>query len=337
MYKFFRPLFFIFPPESIHHFVMCFIKFTKYIPGFSKLFTVKNEKLKRQIFGLNFKNPLGFAAGFDKNAEVYNELSNFGFGFIEIGTVTPFPQSGNPKPRSFRLQKDQALINRMGFNNLGLDSAIAMLKKERKKNLIVGGNIGKNTVTPNEKAAADYLKCFKGLYSYVDYFVVNVSCPNIGNLHKLQNRNELEEILKGLIEYRRDQDTYRPVLLKISPDLSFEQIEDTVILIRELGVDGIVAVNTTTSRDGLTTDEADLKDIGNGGLSGAPLTARALEVVRFVSNMTSGELPIIGVGGIMTEEDAVNMLNAGASLIQVYTGFIYQGPSFAKRILKSIH
>lgn len=340
MYKLLRPLFFSFSPEVIHHFMVALLRFTAYLPGIPwllrKIFVVKHPSLKKEILGLHFNNPIGLAAGFDKNAEVYNELSNLGFGFIEVGTITPLPQAGNPKPRCFRLPEDQAIINRMGFNNMGLEAAVQQLKKKRKEGLIIGGNIGKNTATPNEKAVNDYVKCFKGLYDYVDYFVINVSCPNIGNLQKLQNKDELELILRSITEERRYQDVYKPILLKISPDLSFEQIDDTLYLIREIGIDGIVATNTSTSRTGLKTNAEEVKSIANGGLSGQPLTKRSLAIVRHISEQTAGQLPIIGVGGIMTTEDALNMLNAGASLIQLYTGFIYQGPGFAKQVAKKI-
>lgn len=312
----------------------------RYIPFFKSIlrsyFTVKDKRLQREVFGLTFPNPVGLAAGFDKNAEVYNELNAFGFGFIEVGTVTPLPQPGNSKPRSFRLPADSAVINRMGFNNNGVEAATKRLTKRRKKGLIIGGNIGKNTLTKNENAVADYERDFVSLYNYVDYFVVNVSCPNIANLNKLQNKHELSVILENLAVQRRFQDVYKPILIKISPDLSFEQIDETLELIRETGLDGVVATNTTTSREGLKTPPQKVEKIGNGGLSGQPLTNRALEVVQYISKQTNGKLPIIGVGGIMCEDDAVNMLKAGASLVQIYTGFIYQGPGFVRRINKRL-
>jgi dihydroorotate dehydrogenase len=300
------------------------------------MYVVKHEKLKREVFGLTFDNPVGFAAGFDKNAMFYNELGNFGFSFVEIGTVTPLAQSGNPKPRNFRLPKDKALINRMGFNNHGLEYALKRLRHGGKKRVIVGGNIGKNTATPNEDAVEDYLKTFKCLYDYVDYFTVNLSCPNIGNLQKLQNKNELEKILRALVIERRYRDNYRPILLKISPDLSFEQIDDALYIIRETGVDGVVASNTTVSRENLGTSPEKIQRIGKGGLSGKPLTQRSLEIVRYISEQTSGQLPVIGVGGIMTVDDALAMLDAGAFLVQLYTGYIYQGPGFVRKILNAI-
>lgn len=340
MYKLFRPLLFLLSTENAHKLVVFFLKITKYIPGLPALlrciFTVKNKKLQRELFGITFKNPIGFAAGFDKNAVVYNQLGNMGFSFVEIGTVTPKGQPGNPKPRNFRLKKDKAIINRMGFNNDGLVRVIKRIREQKRKNVVLGGNIGKNTSVANEEAVNDYVKTFVGLYDYVDYFTVNVSCPNIGNLQKLQNKAELEIILKALVNERRYMDVYKPILLKISPDLSFEQIDDTLYIIREIGIDGIVAVNTTTSREGLITPPEKIQEIGNGGLSGKPLTERALEVVKYISEQTSGELPIIAVGGIMTVQDALNMLNAGASLIQLYTGYIYEGPWFVKKIQKAL-
>jgi dihydroorotate dehydrogenase len=319
---------------------MFLIKSVSYIPGLpyllKKILSTNNKALEKEVFGLTFKNPVGFAAGFDKNAEVFNILGNFGFSFVEIGTVTPKSQSGNPKPRCFRLTKDNALINRMGFNNDGLPVIVKRLREKHKRTVIVGGNIGKNTTVPNKDAVSDYLKTFKGLYDYVDYFTVNVSCPNVGNLTQLQDKSDLEILLKSLVNERKYMDIYRPVLVKISPDLSFEQIDDTLYIIRETGIDGVVATNTTTSRDGLKTSDKEIAEAGQGGLSGQPLTKRSLEIVRYIHEQTSGKLPIIAVGGIMTVADAVNMLNAGADLIQLYTGYIYQGPYFVKRIQKAL-
>lgn len=340
MYKqLIRPILFKLKPETIHHLLMGVFKVLRYIP-FAKpimraIYRYKNPKLEREVFGLKFPNPVGLAAGFDKNAEVYDVLGCFGFGFIEIGTVTPKAQPGNPKPRSFRLEKDCALINRMGFNNLGVENAVKNLRHRNKK-LIIGGNIGKNTATSNEDAPSDYLRLFRSMYDYVDYFVVNVSCPNVVNLRQLQNKDNTVTILQLLRDFRKGQSDYRPILLKISPDLDQEQIDVMIDVVRECKIDGIVATNTTTSREGLVTPNKDVKNIGNGGLSGAPLTKRAIEVVRYIHKKTDGKLPIIGVGGIMTPEDAQNMLDAGASLIQVYSGFIYNGPKVAKKICKHI-
>lgn len=320
---------------------MFLIRCLRYIPGGKALsmaiFTVKDPVLEREVFGVKFSNPVGLAAGMDKNADAYSELATFGFGFIEIGTVTPLPQPGNPKPRSFRLPIDQALINRMGFNNHGADSAVKHLRRRAvRKRTVVGGNLGKNTSTPNDKAPADYLKLFRSLYEYVDYFVINVSCPNVTGLTGLQNKKDVYDILMPLIEFRRGQNDYRPLLLKLSPDLSTEQVDDMIEILVGTDLDGIVATNTTRSREGLKTPEATLDNIGNGGLSGAPLTKRSIEMVRYIHEKTEGRFPIIGVGGIMTEDDAVEMLKAGASLIEVYTGFIYEGPMFAKRICKRL-
>ena len=340
MYKrVFRPLLFLFSPETIHHLIIFGLKVGRWVPGFTALmrgcFTLRHPSLQREVFGIKFANPVGLAAGFDKNAEVYNELSAFGFGFVEAGTVTPKAQPGNPRPRLFRLKKDGALINRMGFNNRGGE---AMLKRLRRKKhrTVVGVNLGKNTDTPNAQAPADYLHSFRMLYDYGDYFVVNVSCPNVKNLCGLQNREELEKIIGGLTEFRRGQALYRPILLKISPDLDDTQIDDTIEVVRRTGIDGIVAVNTTTSRERLRTRKKTVKTLGNGGLSGAPLTGRAIEVVRYVRGKMGKDFPIIGVGGLMTVEEAAAMLDAGANLIQLYTGFIYNGPAFVRRICKQL-
>ena len=340
MYKrIFRPILFLLSPETIHHIIVWVLKIGRWIPGFNLImracFTVRHPSLEREVFGLTFPNPVGLAAGFDKNAEVFNELAGFGFGSVEIGTVTPKGQPGNPKPRSFRLPKDQALINRMGFNNKGSEAVRKNLTRNKHR-LIVGGNLGKNTVTPNEQAPADYLTTFRQLYDYVDYFVINVSCPNVKDLCGLQDKDNLQEILAGVLEFRRGQSEYRPILFKISPDLTQEQIDDTIEVMMQGGVDGIVATNTTTSRAGLESDPQKVQNIGNGGLSGKPLTTRAIEIVRYIHQKTNGSFPIIGVGGIMTVDDALAMLDAGASLIQLYTGFIYNGPGFAKQICKRL-
>lgn len=334
-----RPLLFKISPEKIHHMIVNILRIGHYIPGFRAIlrgiYSYKHPSLEREVFGIKFPNPVGLAAGFDKDAEVYNELGCMGFGFIELGTVTPKPQPGNPKPRLFRLTEDQALINRMGFNNKGIDAMVKNLKKRHPKT-IVGGNLGKNTLTPNEQAPADYLRSFRVLYEFVDYFVINVSCPNVTDLCVLQEKDNLKGILKDLIEFRRGQNIYRPILLKISPDLSYTQIDQMIEVMKESRIDGIVATNTTTSREGLGTDAEHVAKLGNGGLSGKPLTERSREIVRYVHEKTEGAFPIIGVGGIMTEDDAAAMLEAGASLVQIYTGFIYEGPKFAKRICKRI-
>ena len=337
--KLLRPILFLLSPEKIHSLVISFIKIGFKIPGvkwiIKKRLSVDHPSLHRSILGLEFKNPIGFAAGFDKNAEVYEDFSSFGFSFIEIGTVTPKPQSGNPKPRSFRLKKDKALINRMGFNNKGVVYATKKLKN-RSGNIIIGGNIGKNTLTPNEQAIDDYLFCFKEIYDHVDYIVVNISCPNVANLRHLQDSENLSKILNTLMAERKQRSTYKPILLKVSPDLTYEQLDETITASVEAGIDGFIATNTTTSRENLTTSSEKVTSIGNGGLSGSPLTKRSTEVIRYIHEKTLGKKPIIGVGGIMTTEDAIEKLNAGASLIQIYTGFIYSGPMFVKRINKEL-
>jgi len=337
--KIVRPILFLLSPEKIHSLVVNCIKVSFRIPGIKwiikKLTKIDHHSLQRSVFGLNFKNPVGFAAGFDKNAEVFEDFGAFGFSFIEIGTVTPKPQAGNPKPRSFRLKADKALINRMGFNNKGVEYAANKLMK-RKGNIIIGGNIGKNTLTPNESAVNDYLFCFKELYDYVDYLVVNISCPNVANLRHLQDGEQLGLILDTLIADRKQRKVYKPILLKVSPDLTYEQLDETIAKAVESGIDGFIATNTTTSRDSLITDSEKVKSIGNGGLSGAPLTKCSTEVIRYIHTKTAGSKPIIGVGGILTPEDAIEKINAGASLVQVYTGFIYSGPMLVKQINKAI-
>ncbi len=301
------------------------------------IFCYCDKSLQREVLGIKFRNPVGLAAGFDKNAEVVNQLAAFGFGFIEIGSVTPQPQPGNPYPRVFRLPADSALINRMGINNLGAKAVTHNLHRKRwMRRVPVGGNISKNTNTFNIQSPADYERSFALMYNEVDYFVVNVSCPNVTNLTQLQDRDILEQIIDRLIDVRHYHDDYKPILLKLSIDLNLEQTDDILDLIMQKGIDGVVAVNTTTSREGLQTPAEEVEAIGKGGLSGAPLTQRAIERVRYIHEKTKGQLPIIGVGGIMSPEDAVNMLKAGASLIQIYTGFIYNGPGFVRQILKRL-
>ncbi len=340
MYKhFLRPIMFLLAPERVHHFVVASVKIFSFIPGGSYflrlLFCFSHPALKREIFGLEFSNPVGLAAGFDKNASVINEFKNFGFGFIEIGTITPKPQDGNPKPRSFRLPKDKALINRMGFNNIGVDQAIENLKK-RKSGIIVGGNIGKNTLTPNSLAVNDYEFCFLRLYDYIDYFVVNVSCPNISDLKELQDQKMLEVILNRLVSLRKVHEVYRPILLKISPDLNKLQLDATIDMVMKNGIDGIVATNTTVLRSNLKTSKSRVDSIGNGGLSGLPISTRSTEMIRYIKKKSGNAFPVIGVGGIMSVRDARQKIEAGADLIQIYTGFIYEGPCFIKRILKTL-
>lgn len=339
MYKLFRPLLFKLQPETIHHMIVRLLRILHYVP-FARcimraIFGRRSPVLEREVLGLKFPNPVGLAAGFDKDAEVYDMLGALGFGFVEIGTVTPKGQNGNPKPRCFRLPKDSAIINRMGFNNRGVQNAVKNLRR-RKPGLIVGGNIGKNTLTPNEQAPCDYLKAFRALYDYVDYFVVNVSCPNVACLTALQSKASTMAIIDPLRKFRQGQTDYRPILLKISPDLTDEQVDQMIEVVQESKIDGIVATNTTTSREGLKSDPARVTAIGKGGLSGGPLTLRSREMVRHIHEKTEGRLPIIGVGGVMTVEDAEAMLEAGASLVQVYSGFIYEGPGFVKRICKRL-
>jgi dihydroorotate dehydrogenase len=340
MYKLIRYLLFMFSAERAHGMVMFALKAVKYIPFLSvalrKYYRNDDKSLERTVFGLKFRNPVGFAAGFDKNAKVFETLGDLGFASVEIGTVTPLPQSGNPKPRCFRLVADHAIINRMGFNNDGLEAIAKRLQRRRNKSLIVGGNLGKNTQVANADAVNDYLTVFKGLYDCADYFTVNVSCPNIGNLRQLQDRAQLELLLNALTHERSLHTVYKPLLLKISPDLSFAQIDDTLEIIALTGIDGIVATNPTTSRDGLVTPAPTVAAIGNGGLSGKPLAHRSREIVHYIYEKTGGKLPIIAVGGIMNADDARAMLDAGASLIQLYTGYIYEGPNLIRQICKQL-
>lgn len=334
-----RPVLFLFRPEFIHDLIVFKIRMIRYIPGVRKLFRllfdVSDRSLERNVFGLKFKNPVGLAAGFDKNARIYNEFAGFGFSFIEIGTVTPLSQPGNPKPRSFRLKGDQALINRMGINNDGAGKISDRIRR-KPRNVIIGGNIGKNTLTPNSKAIDDYMACFEVLYEVVDYFVVNVSCPNIGDIKELQDAGILAEILSMLKERSRQKPVHKPVLLKISPDLNLHQLDEIVEIALKTGIDGFVATNTTVTRDNLRTPVNIVEKIGQGGLSGKPLRDRSTEVIRYLVRKSGGNIPVIGVGGIMNPEDALEKLNAGASLIQIYTGFVYEGPFLVKRINKAL-
>ncbi|MBM3176933.1 MAG: quinone-dependent dihydroorotate dehydrogenase [Bacteroidetes bacterium] len=338
--KFIRPFLFLFDPESVHHFTFSTIRLALRIPLAAwiagKIFKRVNPRFERTIFGLKFSNPVGLAAGFDKDALLVDELQQFGFGFIEIGTVTPKPQPGNPKPRLFRLPKDSALINRMGFNNQGAEAAAARLKK-RSSHIIIGGNIGKNKDTPNELAVEDYKKCMLALADVVDYFVVNVSSPNTPGLRELQVKEPLKNLLLSLKEYSEKSNWKKPILLKIAPDLNQHQLMDVITILKETNLDGVIATNTTISRDGLRTQQNDVAKIGVGGLSGKPLSNRSTEIIRILREKLGPDFPIIGVGGIMTPQDAVEKLNAGANLIQLYTGFIYEGPGIVKRILSKLH
>ena len=340
MYKsIIRPLFFLFDPEKIHHFTFSLIKFLSKIPGvsaiFRSLFQINDKKLERNLFGLTFKNPVGLAAGFDKNAVLYNELANFGFGFIEIGTVTPKAQEGNPKKRIFRLKADNGLINRMGFNNEGVEAAIEKLK-ENKGKIIIGGNIGKNTATMPDGYTNDYLECFKALHPYVDYFVLNVSCPNVGSHAKLTDKDYLVELITEVQKLNKTFKFQKPILLKIAPDLNEIQLDEIIDLVAETKIDGVIASNTSVNREGLIASEKQLENIGNGGLSGKPVRDRSTNVIKYLSEKSKKAFPIIGVGGIHSAEDALEKINAGADLVQIYTGFIYEGPGLVKRINKAI-
>jgi dihydroorotate dehydrogenase len=334
-----RPLLFLIPPETIHNIISLLLRIFFAIPCFKALsrcfFTIKSNELRRKVAGIEFANPVGMAAGFDKNGKLYNELAVFGFSFVEIGTITPRPQPGNKKPRSFRLVRDKALVNRMGFNSEGVESVIKRLRKKR-KGLIIGGNIGKNSTTPNERAVNDYEACFNALYEHIDYFVVNVSCPNVNNLTELQDASSLEEIIERLVHIRKEKEDYRPVFLKISPDLDFEKLDNIIGICKKNGIDGIVATNTTISREGLRTGKERIEKIGAGGLSGAPLKDRSTEIIRYIKKQTKGEMPVIGVGGILNARDAIEKIEAGATLVQLYTGFIYEGPFLVKSINKAI-
>jgi len=338
MYKLIiRPIFFLFSPERIHKLVFLTLKIGQAIPGIPFLINLfmkpENPKLEKELWGIKFPNPVGLAAGMDKDAEVYDMFGAMGFGFVEVGTVTPKPQPGNEKPRLFRLPKDKALINRMGFNNAGVINMVKNLRRRRSK-VIVGGNIGKNKNTPNEEALNDYMTCFDVLYPYVDYFVVNVSSPNTPNLRALQDKEPLSKILGSLKSNAMEKSNYKPVLLKIAPDLNEHQLDDIVEIVLSTGIDGIVATNTTIQRDGLSYPKEEIDKLGLGGLSGKPLRDRSTEVIRYLYKKSEGKIPIIAAGGILTPQDALEKLQAGASLVQIYTGFIYEGPSFAKKINK---
>lgn len=340
MYKtLIRPLFFLLDPEKVHYFTFSLIRFCHKIGMggiFRSMYTSKDPKLETKLFGLTFPNPVGLAAGFDKDAKLYKELANFGFGFIEIGTVTPKAQDGNPKKRLFRLKQDQAIVNRMGFNNGGVDAAVERLKSNSalpaSKRVLVGGNIGKNKLTPNKNAVDDYVICFDKLFDYVDYFVVNVSSPNTPNLRALQDKEPLTALLKTLQQRNAEKTTRKPILLKIAPDLTDDQLMDIIDIVATTQIDGVIATNTTISREGLESENK--KEMG--GLSGKPLTHRATEVIRFLSEKSDRAFPIIGVGGIHSAQDAVEKIQAGASLVQLYTGFIYEGPALIKGINNAI-
>jgi dihydroorotate dehydrogenase len=356
MYKFLRSILFLLPAETAHYFSMNLLKIACSLPFFRKFIRKifsHQKSFPVDAFGIRFKNPVGLGAGFDKNAKYLRELETLGFGFIEIGTVTPRPQSGNEKPRLFRLPKDKALINRMGFNNDGVEVVAKRLKEWRKKfgvwslgfgvetpnsklqtpNLVIGGNIGKNKTTPNEDAWKDYEICFRALHPYVDFFVVNVSSPNTPGLRELQEKDSLKKILTHLQQQNQNFEKPKPVLLKIAPDLTWSQIDDVIDLAKEIHLDGLVATNTTISRDQLQTAEDELQKIGAGGLSGKPLTSRSTEIVQYIHQKTSGQIPVIASGGIFTSADARDKFSSGAQLVEVWTGFIYEGPKIVKNIL----
>jgi dihydroorotate dehydrogenase len=340
MYKaLLKPLFFQLDAERAHHLVFNNLKRAHQLPGTAalmrSLYDYRHPSLEREVFGLKFRNPVGLAAGFDKNALLTDELAALGFGFVEIGTVTPRPQPGNPVPRLFRLPQDEALVNRMGFNNEGA-AAAAIRLRQRRSDILIGGNIGKNKDTPNEQAADDYVACVEALHEVVDYFVVNVSSPNTPNLRQLQEREPLIHLLQRVQERNQSLPKPRPLLLKIAPDLTDGQLDDILLIARETHLSGLVATNTTISRDDLQTPAGQVAALGAGGVSGRPLRRRATEVIQYLHRNSQGALPIIGVGGIHSAQDAQEKLAAGASLVQLYTGFIYEGPGLVKRINQTL-
>lgn len=340
MYKhIIRPLLFSLNPETAHNLTFHALSLLRHIPLAPQIIRMiyrrDSPDLSREVFGLKFRNPVGLAGGLDKNGEYYNDLSNFGFAFTEIGSLTPEPQDGNPKPRLFRVIQDRAIINRMGINNKGVRNAVEHLRKER-PNAIVAANISKNSNSLNEDAAKDYETSFTLLYDFVDMFVINISCPNVVGLSELQDVSFLSDIVDKCLDLRMYMDEYRPILIKVSPDIPHQQLDEILEYCLMSGIDGIVAGNTTRSRDGLSIGQEKIDEIGNGGMSGAPLFSKNLELVRYISRKTGGCMPIIGVGGIMSPEQAEEMLEAGASLIEIYSGFIYEGPALVKRILRHL-
>ena len=334
--KLLKPILFCIDPERVHEITFFFINLIFKIPLvsslISKIYSLKNPILETEVFGIKFPNPIGLAAGFDKNAKLYNEFSNFGFGFIEIGTVTPLPQEGNPKKRLFRLVNDEAIINRMGFNNTGVEEVIKRLKYN--KGVIVGGNIGKNKITDFNNSIKDYLICFEKLYPYVHYFAVNVSSPNTEKLRDLQQKDLLKNLLEAIQKKNKSYSFPKPVLLKIGPDLSQDQLIDVIEVIAETSLDGIIATNTTLSRDNLSSSENLVNQ--EGGLSGKPISKKSTNIIKFLHQKSNGSIPIIGVGGIMNPDDAIEKIKAGATLIQLYSGFVYSGPSIVKKINNAI-
>ena len=338
MYKLLlKPIMFLLDPEKAHHLTVDLLSIVLSIPGgkwiFKKLYHVDHPYLHKKVLGLDFINPVGLAAGFDKDGKCYEKMSHLGFGFIEIGTVTPRPQDGNEKPRLFRLPEDQGLINRMGFNNDGVDALVERLKNKKPSNIIIGGNIGKNKVTPNENAVDDYVFCFEALYPYVDYFVVNVSSPNTPGLRELQEKEPLTNLLSTLVKINLSKPKSKPILLKIAPDLTESQLDDIIDIVKKTDIQGIIATNTTLDRSKLVTDT---EQMGAGGLSGRPLKSRSTEVIRYIHEKSGGSIVIIGVGGISSGADALEKLEAGASLVQVYSGMVYEGPGLIKEINQAI-
>lgn len=336
MYSIAKAFLFRLNPERAHHITFSLIKFPGFAPIASLFYKKEHPSLHRHVFGLDFRNPVGLAAGLDKNALAFDELGQIGFGFIEIGTVTPKAQPGNEKPRLFRLTRNEALINRMGFNNDGAKEAAARLRNRKDKSLIIGGNIGKNKVTPNEDAVDDYIKCFNELFDVVDYFVVNVSSPNTPNLRDLQEKEPLTRLLQTLQQLNASKAKPKPILLKIAPDLTDTQLDDIIDIVKQSKIAGVIATNTTISREGLDYSKTEIEKLGMGGLSGKPLTKRSTEVIRYLKHKSGNAFPVIGVGGIHSAEDALEKLEAGADLIQLYTGFIYHGPKLIKDINKRL-
>lgn len=340
MYQLFRSILFRFDAEKVHYFVVGLLKLmVKFPPSrwiFRSIYHVEHPSLEREFIGLKFPNPVGLAAGFDKNAKFFDEMESCGFGFIEIGTVTPLAQPGNDLPRLFRLKKDEAILNRMGFNNEGVHAAVNHLKARKDKRLIIGGNIGKNKWTPNEEALNDYLICFEALFDEVDYFVVNVSSPNTPNLRALQEKEPLMELLSTLQEKNEAKPKAKPILLKIAPDLTNEQLDEIIEIVQETKIAGLIATNTTISREGLQTPSAEVEALGAGGISGKPLTKRSTEVIRYIHDQSKGTIPMIAVGGIHSAKDALDKLDAGATLVQLYSGFIYEGPGLVKEINQAL-
>lgn len=345
MYKYIlKPIFFLFSPETAHHLAMKLFQVVLKIPliniPFKHFYTLEKSQLEKEVLGLKFKNPVGLAAGFDKDGKYLDILPHLGFGFVEVGTVTPKPQVGNPQPRLFRLPADEALINRMGFNNNGVDNLVGKLinyrnaenKSSNKGQVIIGGNIGKNKITPNENATQDYEICFEALFDYVDYFVVNVSSPNTPNLRELQDKEPLTKLLSRLQELNFQKPQPKPILLKIAPDLTNSQLDDILEIVKNTKLSGLVATNTTITRDNLQTPPLSIEAIGAGGLSGLPVKNRSTEVIRYLRQNGEKTMVIIGVGGIQSGEDALEKITAGADLIQVYTGLIYEGPELVKKI-----